>query len=246
MATEQFLINPPKRKPSRKHFSHKRKSMAGMKKHRILAFESKAGGLFTSPTAKIVRKGIKINPFRFRSNPLGEELMFVGLNPRKGGKAMATHKKHHKRHRKNPVRKHRRYHRNPMSTKALIPMVVSGTAGALVGRTVPQFIPFLKDMGTAGNIISKVLLAFAGSMLIDKSGLGRKMPSLFSADGWMAGSAIAGVTDLSSIGIVKTMQGLGMIGDGSMIAPYRPMGEFVTMEGAGESPFADTEAVYGS
>ena len=233
MATEQFLINPPKKKPSRKHTK-----TAKRKIHRILALEGKGGGLFSSSQAKIVRKGIKLNPFRFRSNPLGEELMFVGLNPRKGGHTMA--KRHKKRkYKKNPAR--RRYHRNPMSSvKSMIPMVVSGGVGALVGRTIPQFIPILKGMGTLGNLISKVGLAVGGAMLLDKT-LGRKFKGI--EDGWMIGSLASAAADLSAVGIVGTMQGLGMI------APYNGgVGQFVDMagtDGGENSPFADSENTYG-
>jgi hypothetical protein len=233
MAMENFLINPPKRKPSRKHTKSKAK-----KRHRILALE-KGGGLFTSSQAKIVRKGIKLNPFhRFRSNPLGEELMFVGLNPMKGGKTMA--KRHKKRsHRKNPV-KRRRYHRNPMSSmKSLIPMVVSGGVGALVGRSIPQFIPILKGMGTLGNVISKVALAVGGAMLLDKT-LGKKFKGI--EDGWMIGSLASAAADLSAIGIVGTMQGLGMITD--YPANGGGVGAFVDLAGT-DSPFQDDEGVYG-
>ncbi len=239
MATEQFLINPPKRKPSRKH----KKSMVGMKKHRILAFGSKAGGLFTSPEAKIVRKGIKLNPFRFRSNPLGEELMFVGLNPKKGGHSMAHKKRSKKRHyKKNPARKHRRYHRNPMSSmKSLVPMVVAGGAGALVGRAVPQFIPVLNGMGTLGNIISKAGLAFGVAYAIDKSGLGKKFPGI--EDGWLVGSLASAVADLSSVGIVKTMQGLGML-EPAMVTDYNGgMGAYV-LNGTDDNPYADNEGTF--
>jgi hypothetical protein len=198
--------------------------------------------LFTSPEAKIVRKGIKLNPFRrFRSNPLGEELMFVGLNPRKGGHSTMAKKRSHKRkYKKNPAK--RRYHRNPMSSvKSLIPMVLSGGVGALVGRAVPQFIPVLNGMGTLGNIVSKIALAVGGAMILDKT-LGKKFRGI--EDGWMIGSLASAAADLSSVGIVKGMAGLGMIDNGT-IAPYNGgMGAHVSMQGAEDNPFADDSGVY--
>ncbi len=192
---EAFLINPP-RKVRKNH--KKKRSMTHLKK------------------------------YQFKKNPLGEELMFVGLNPfEKGGQSMA-HKKHHRKHHKvhsNPKR-HRRYHHNPMSsTKHLIPMVISGAAGALAGRVVPQFIPILNGMGTLGNVASKGILAIGGAWILDKTGLGRKMPGI--EDGWLIGSLTAAIADLSGLAIVGTMQGLGMIDN--QIAPYNchRIGEFV-------------------
>lgn len=233
MSEEQFLINPPKRKP---------KSMAGMKRHRILAFEGKNGGLFTSPEAKIVRKGIKINPFRFKKNPLGEELMFVGLNPRKGAKSMAK-RTHKRKYKKNPAKRHKRhYRRNPMSgMKDMVPMVISGGAGALVGRAVPQFIPVLKNMGMLGNIVSKVALAFGGAMILDKT-LGKKFKGI--EDGWVIGSLASAVADLSSLGIVKGMQGLGMIADDTLVEyPADGLGMYSELSGI-DNPYADTEGTF--
>lgn len=234
MAMENFLTNPPKRKPSRKHSKTAKKKF-----HRILALEGKGGGLFTSSQAKIVRKGIKLNPFhRFRKNPLGEELMFVGLNPMKGGTTMRKRSKKRK-YKKNPAR--RRYHRNPMSSmKSLFPMVLSGGVGALVGRAVPQFIPVLNTMGTMGNIVSKIALAFGGAMLLDKT-FGKKFRGI--EDGWMIGSLASAAADLSSVGIVKTMQGFGMITPYTGNGNGNGMGAHVEMSGA-ENPFEDESGVY--
>lgn len=131
---------------------------------------------------------------------------------------MAHKRRGRKRHyKRNPMRR-RHYRRNPMSSvKSLIPMVISGGAGALVGRAVPQFIPILKNLGTLGNIVSKVALAFGGAMLIDKTGLSKKFHG--TEDGWMIGSLASAAADLSAVGIVSGMHGLGMIED-ETLAPY--------------------------
>jgi hypothetical protein len=226
MAKEAFLANPP-RKISKKLKKKHRKI------HRILALESK-GGMFTSKEAKIVRKGIKLNPFR--RNPFGEELMFVGLNPfpKKGGKTMAKKR----RHKRNPAKKHRRYRRNPMSsTKSLVPMVISGGLGNMAGRVVPQFIPILNKMGILGNVITKAGIAIGGAKIIDMLGLDKMqgIKYLLNADGWLIGSFSAAFSDLAGISIVNGLAGLGMIEDDTL-APYS-MGELV-QAGGSVDPYA--------
>ena len=148
------------------------------------------------------------------------------------------HKKHSKKYHSNPKR-HRRYHHNPMSSvKSMVPMVLSGGAGVIAGRTLPQFIPFLKDMGTMGNLASQVLIALGGGYLLSKTPL-KKYHGV--EDGWVVGSLAAAVADATSIGTVKSMQGLGMFVDKQPLVPYsRAMGEYVANDDA-VSPFADTE-----
>lgn len=136
MALEPFLVNPPKRRPSRKAKSHRRRSNVGLKRHRIVAFENKRGDLFSSGAAKIVRKGIKLNPFR--RNPFGEELMFFGANPKGGHMARKKHSK--KRFRKNPARKSRRFKLNPVMDKSIMYMILSGGVAALATRMIPNLI----------------------------------------------------------------------------------------------------------
>jgi hypothetical protein len=169
MAKEAFLIgNPPKRAPKKK------KSNVGLKRHRILAFEGKGGGMFTSAEAKIVRPGIKINPFR--KNPLfGEELMFIGANPqrKRGEFHMAKKKTHHKKFKK-AAKKHRSFRMNPVSymDKGL----AMGVGGAVVGAIGARMIPnLLKLTGWKGNLAQLgvgVLGLVLGSKMDKEAGTG--------------------------------------------------------------------------
>jgi len=198
MAKEPFLINPPKR----------RKTAAGMKRHRILALESKDGGLFTSSRAKIVRKGIKINPFkRHRSNPFGE-LMFVGANPfKKGVKSMAK-----RRHKRNPAKRtKRRFHRNPMTqilSKSMLSMVAAGAAGVIASRMIPKMLPSIGGVNLSSGIANyglKAAIVVGGGMAVDKF-VGKA-----ASEGWMIGSAAALVTEVVK-DVLKTplLEGLGL------------------------------------
>lgn len=168
MAKEAFLIgNPPKHAP-------KKKSNAGLKRHRILAFESKGGGMFTSGSAKLVRPGMKINPFR--KNPLfGEELMFIGANPqrKRGETNMAKKTTHHKKF-KRYSKKHRSFRLNPVSymNKELF----TGAAGAVVGAVGARMIPNLMKLtgwkASAAQLGVAVLGLIAGSKVSKEAGTG--------------------------------------------------------------------------
>ena len=240
MALEPFLTNPPKSRP-------KHKAMRG-KKHRILAFEH-GGVIHTSPLAKLVRPGLKINPFRklhhrrkFSRNPFGEELMFVGTNPMRGVRTM-TMRKHHKKHRKsykhNPHRKHhsrKRYHRNPMSSmKSLIPAAVSGTVGAFAVRAIPNLlsgVAFISGLGTIGQLVLKGAVIVGGAKLADKfvkkSGV---------SDGWVIGSTASVLSELVQ-GFIPT--GTAVAGYGM----YETATPVMIAEGGPAQPYSDGLGMY--
>jgi hypothetical protein len=224
MAQEPFLTNPPKRRHSNK----------GMKRHRILAFESAGGGMFTSSRAKLVRKGIKINPFlrlnrkhrrHHKRNPFGE-LMMVGANPFRGGDIMARkhHRKASRRHRRNPVRRHRRYHRNPLGTMtALLPMIAAGTAGAVAVRMVPKFVNLTGMMAYGVKAVVVVGGGWAVGKFVSKS----------AGEGWIIGSAASMITEI----LKDTLQtpllaglGIDLSEESQMLTGYSDIGAYENLQ----------------
>jgi len=221
MAQEPFLTNPPKRRRSNK----------GMKRHRILALESAGGGMFTSSRAKLVRKGIKINPFltkrrkHHKRNPFGE-LMMVGANPFRGGDIMARkhHRKSSRRHKHNPARRHRRYHSNPLGAMtALLPMIAAGTAGAVAVRMIPKFVNLTGMMAYGVKAVVVVGGGWAVGRFVNKS----------AGEGWIIGSAASMITEiLKDVLQTPLLQGLGidMSEEQGMITGYSGMGAYENLD----------------
>jgi len=216
MATvkENFLINPPKRLPK----SSRRKAKSVWRipsakslgeegtRHRPVAYSHK-GHWFTSPSSKVAMPGHKLNPFRrrrkMRSNPFGEEVMLVGLNPKKRRDDMALfgrHKRYNpfKRHRRNP---HKRYRRNPMSSvTSMLPMVAGGAAGAVAVKWVPSLFGFTTGLMYYGAQVAAIV---AGGYAADK------FISKNVSDGWIVGGGAILITELLS-GVLAPLGLAGM------------------------------------
>lgn len=125
MAKEAFLINPPKRKTSRKKAKKRAlpKSMKGKKRKRISVYKTGKKSYSRSPYSPSKQDGIMVNPY-------GEEVIVVGANPRKRRRKrkavrrkrrnpVATRRTYKKRTRRNPVAKRRVYRkrRNPIAKR---------------------------------------------------------------------------------------------------------------------------------
>lgn len=191
MATEPFLINPPKRAPKR--------------------------ALMRSLTAKFLKRRKR------RSNPFGEEFMFVGVNPvkkRKRGVSMLNpfrikrRRKKASRRRNNPmlkslfsraprrsVRKSRRYRRNPAVLKTAqqylpsIQTVAGGLGGLIAVRALPRLL------GVSGIPYYGVQIAaiVGGGYALHNAGTRE------GAAGYIASSA--------ALAIYDALKGLGLFGN---------------------------------
>jgi len=178
MASEQFLVNPPKHAPqkvakSRATIKHKRASISMLGKegslHRPRVY-TMGGHWQTSSAAKVAKPGLRINPFK--RNPMGEELMFIGANPFREVKKVKHSKKAHSKspftfHSLGAPKAHKKSHRgkyrhNPMgvdasSVKPLLGALAGGLATALVPGLVGNFISGA-NAGIMGYITKAVIL----------------------------------------------------------------------------------------
>jgi hypothetical protein len=139
---------------------------------------------------KPFRAGVKVNPFN--RNPFGSELMVVGANPRrrrrsKKGGSMA---------------KRKRFMSNPMSSiKALTPMILAGTAGALVTKMAPKTLGLTNVWAGYG---AQLVVIAGGGYAADKW-LGKQV-----SDGWIIGGAAMVLSNIISTAIPTVFAGLGL------------------------------------
>jgi hypothetical protein len=264
MATEHFLINAPKlgrkrKSPSRGKVS--RAALAELRRH----FDS----LRSNPLRRLRMRRAH------RRNPFGEEVMIVGLNPRRKilrnrrrfsmslfgrvrrrrrirhNRGMRLfrryrhnprrryrynarrfhynrfrgrryrHNRFYRRYRHNPRRRSyhhnraRRYRHNPVSSfRQLGPMIIAGTAGAVVTNMVSNMIG-------AGGVLGwgvRLAVAVGGGYAVDK------MISRSASDGWMIGSIAPLVYDIfvSLTGGAFGLRGVGAFPDAAIAASSMP------------------------
>ena len=169
---------------------YSKKSIKGRKrKHVAVAHYGKAWR--TVPGIhKPFRAGVKVNPFR--RNPFGSELMVVGANPRrkksrKSGGSMA---------------KRKRFHSKPMSSlKALAPMVIAGTVGAVATKMAPKLLGMTNVWAGYGTQLAVIA---GGGYAADKW-LGKNV-----SDGWIIGGAAAVLSGIVSTTLGGVFAGLGL------------------------------------
>jgi len=125
--------------------SKAKRSIREGSKHHILALQRR-GHLFTSPRARLVRKGLRLNPF-------SESLMLVGSNPkrRKGGKSMA-----------------RRMKRNPLALVKQVTDMAQPIGVGILAMSLPERIANFVD-GTPGsymNLGAKLGVVIGGNFAV--------------------------------------------------------------------------------
>jgi hypothetical protein len=216
MANEPFLINPPKSLPKTKAVKKKNKhtvwhkpsaSMLGKEGtlHRPRVY-SLGGHWQTSPAAKIARPGLRVNPFK--KNPMGEELMFIGLNPFKevrNVKRKSSKKRHAKRsYKKNPVhfkRKRHSFRRNPMTdaigldaSASTMKPVAAALAGGLATVIVPNLIGRFMPAANTGmmSYLTKIAVLLGGALGANK------LAGKSAAIGFAGGSAVVMATQAAA------------------------------------------------
>jgi hypothetical protein len=190
MASENFLVNPPRHMP-------KSKSKAKKAKHTKWSFPSSSllgkegtlhrprvytmGGHWqTSLDSRVAKPGMRLNPIR--KNP-GEELMFIGANPFREVKHM-KHKKHHtKKHsyKHSPAKSHKKhgkkhYRHNPVLDGSMVKPVVAALAGGLATMIVPnllsRFVYSGANQGIMGYLVKAGILvggAYGVNHFMDKN-----------------------------------------------------------------------------
>ncbi len=114
-------------------------------RHHILALQ-RHGHLFTSPRARLVRKGLRLNP-------LSESLMLVGSNPkrRKGGKSMAR----------------RRMRHNPMAVVKQVTDMAPSIATGVLAMVIPERVAnFVDPLGGYTNIGARLGIIVGGNFAV--------------------------------------------------------------------------------
>ncbi len=214
MATEQFLINPPKHAPKKavksKVIHHKRASVSMLGKegslHRPRVY-TMGGHWQTSLMAKKAKPGLRINPFK--RNPMGEELMFIGANPFREVKKVKKH--HSKKTHANPFTFHslgahkahkhkksrsRKYHHNPMGVDASsVKPLLGALAGGLATALVPGLLNKVIDGASRGimGYVTKAVILVGGTFGANK--IAGKEAAVGFAGGSLVTTAVQAVNE---------------------------------------------------
>jgi hypothetical protein len=211
------------------HFRGRVKSMLGMHKHRPVVWESKDHRMFTSPAAKIVKKGMKVNPF-------GEELMMIGANPRRRVGGIMAHRKHRK-HRRNPMHKFGRiFKHNPIMGKGVLTLILAGGVAAIASRMIPTMPGVSSFVGasTWKKYAAQAAVLVGGSYIVTKF---LKKPELSKAV--MIGSGAVLLMDATHDVLSMTASSSAPASSGA--AAYERLGN---TEVAVKGPYQDTLGMY--
>jgi hypothetical protein len=239
MATEAFLINPPKKRKKRRTTAKRR--VTRKRVHRPVLYEVSPKRWKRGPKSKSRAAGVKINP-------IGEGVMIVGANPPRRRKTKRRRRRNpwygqpirHSRAAKKGWRRRRRrttrrrYRRNPaVSAPSILnlrrPMnMVMPLAVGVVAKMATDRVPVMVNM--ADTPLKKfgvqMGVAFAGNMLL------RRPLGSVNANVWAIVSAVTAVSELVGQYITgRAISGIGAIG-------YEPeySDEYPVSEGVGAFP----------
>lgn len=189
-----------RRKVSSRKRSYKRGFGKRHKRHTIAAYKLR-GHLFTSPFARKVKPLVRLNPRRYRRNPFGEELMVVGANPRRRKRSYSLNPRRRRYMRRRHRKSSKRMRSNPIaSMKTLLPMIATGTLGALITKAAPKLLGMTSPWAAYGTQAAVVL---GGGWAADKW-VGRSL-----SDAWIIGGAALVLSDVIGGLIGGSFAGLG-------------------------------------